>query len=444
MHSGHFSKIDEAASEGDETSAHRMTAERRSAGNAVVVFSGHAAGTGLGFLATILMMRELGPDQFGVVAVSTVVMTVLWLLTGRGLDQAMLRKVSRVDGSDGENAGVIRTSAFRMKLVYGGALALAGMCLSGVLTRLFLGPDVSAGTMMMACIASLAASIWGFRTASVQAEERFRSYALLYAGNNAVRVLAILVLIAAGILTPAWAMATAIVGFGIAAVGGRYLAPKASGLAQRRPDVERSLFRYSRWLIVSSVIHQLYYSVDLLLVGGLKGTEAAGIYGSSLRFVQLVDLLSVSVLTVMLPRVCRAKDGRDLRRQAGVTLKTSAAFAVVALPGYWLMGPVIGWVAPEFEPSVELFQIIFIGAIFAMLTHPLQAILHSVGKTAWLTAMDVGLLATALTGHYLAIRTYGVYGAAYMAMGLRILAGVVLLVIVLRIIGRAVPLNEDS
>lgn len=404
---------------------------RQSAARTLLVFAAAAAGTLLGLGSSVLAMRALGPAGFGVVAVATTYMTILWQFTGRGLEQAFVRLA--VEAGQGANAR--RAAAFgaamQIKLVLGGLLAAGGLAAAGPAARYFLGADTPPGAMQIAALAALAASVAGQFTAAAQALERFGRFSGLQLLAALTRFCATGALVLAGMLTPALALLTLAGGYALAALTGWWLTPRELRSARADAAQRARLTGYARWLVVSSVIHLLYSRLDHLLLARLSGAAAVGVYGAAAQFIQVVDLLTGSLLTVLLPRVCAAPDIAGLRRAAGTSLRLSALLAAPLLAAFPLARPVLtALLGAEFGACVPLLLTILPGALVNVLTHPLQAVLHSRGRTHWLTTLDVAALALSVAAYYPAIHSHGALGAALVNLCMRLLVSAVLSILV--------------
>ncbi len=396
-----------------------------------LVFGGNVAGTALGFAANVLIMRALGAEGFGVVIVTTTVLSVLWQITGRGLDQAVVRCLALYRGSDPDKAADAARTAHQAKWILGVAVALAGVTLAGPLTRFFIGPQASAVPMMVAAGSSLAASLWGYTGACLQATGRLGGYSLVLVSNAAVRLALVGLLIFAGAMTITTAMASLGLAYLAAAVLGYWLCPTETHGLAGRAEMRPLLFSWSIWLVISSVIHLLYSRMDQLMLSRIVGSQPTGVYGAAASFVQLVDLLTASLLTVMLPRACRETQAGPLRRHAVHSLRSSAVFAVPMLAGFVLADPVIGrLLGPSYAQTALLFKIMLAGALLNVLTHPLQAVMHARGRTGRLLVLDIALLAVGAVSTLWAVRHYGTIGAAATSTGLRVAAGFALVALV--------------
>lgn len=402
----------------------------RSASHTLLVFGSSVLGTLLGLLANVLAMRALGPAGFGVVALAATYLTVLWQLTGRGFDQALVRLLAERPSTDPGHAP--HAAALRLKLVLGAALAALGVLLAAPLAAFFVGPGASAWPFVVASIGSLFATVWGCLGAVAQSRHEFGRFCALQLGSAALRALLTAGLVLAAILTPALA---------VAAMAGSYLgamlvsrdARSASFWTTAGDAAQRStLVRYARWLVISSTIHLLYSRLDQLMLARMAGIEAAGTYAAAAQFIQIVDLLTGALLTVMLPRICAARDAQALSREARACLRTSLLLIVPALPAFVVAGPLIrALLGPAYAAAVPLFLVILPGALVNAATHPLQAVLHNRGRTHWITVLDVLTLLLSAAAFYVGIASYGLPGAGAAALLVRLLVSAAISILVL-------------
>lgn len=412
--------------EGSESPPARGTSVR-TVGQTVLVFGGNMSATALGFVTNILIMRALGPEGFGVVIVATTFLTVLWQLTGRGLDQALVRCVAMFARTDSDRADQACRTVHHTKLVVGTALGVLGMLAAWPVTRFFIGPDASLAPVWVAAACSVPATLWGYTGACLQAMQTFTTFTMVQVANAVARLAMTAGMIVAGVLTPALAMlATGAAYLGAAGLGYGFLSPRQRGF-RAEPDLRFTIYRYSRWLVLSSVIYLLYTRLDQLMLSRLSGPQVAGIYGAAVTFIQLVDLLTSSLLTVFLPQVCATESIAELRRRTRQSLAVSALLTIPVALSFILLRPAMDLLlGARFAAALPVFTIIFPGAVFNMLTHPLQVVLHARGRTEFITVLDILVLIANGAANYFAITAYGMIGAAVVALVTRVLAGLLL------------------
>ncbi len=387
----------------------------------IVVFGGNAGSMMLGLGANIWAMRVLGPESYGVVAVSLVVLFTVWQFTGKGLDQTAVRLAAADDC--GGRAEIFGTS-LALKLLGALAFVLLGAFTASPLTRFFLSPDTPIAPVFLAFVAAAGASFWGYASAAIQAESRFSRYAPVQVANNAVRLLALIVIFLAFRFSPTSVMIATAIGFFGAAGVGMMLAPSYA----RKPvwscaAMTRTL-GYGRWLVVSSVLYLLYTRLDILMLSRLVDEATVGLYQAAALAVQTGDLLGASIMTVFLPRFSEHERSAPLGEQVRASLKCSLLVVIPLVPCYWLIEPSIRLAfGSEFVTAAGFLKIMYFGVLFTMVTHPLHILFFARNKPHVLTGLDAFLLVFNLVGHYFAITHYGPAGAAVVVLASRLLAG---------------------
>ena len=89
--------------------------------------------------------------------------------------------------------------------------------------------------------------------------------------------------------------------------------------------------RYGLRVFPGLVFAQGTYRADLLLVGWLLGSGAAGVYGVALRLVEVLNLVPNAVSFVSFPAASRAATGRERSQIWGVLRGTVAASTVLGI-----------------------------------------------------------------------------------------------------------------
>ena len=394
-------------------------------GRVLFVLAGNSIAMFLGLIGTVWTMRVLGPEQFGIVSVSLVILYAAWQFTGKGLDQTAVRLAAITDQPRG--AAAIFETVFALKLVGNGALLLLGALLAGPLTRWLLGGDTSPVPVLIGFLGATAASFWGFHSSAIQAESQFQRYAPVQVANNALKLLALALIILSGVLTATTAMITSLVGFFGAAAIAFLLAPNYARRAGWTREAVAPVLRYARWLVISSILFVLYSRLDLLMVSRMVGGKTVGVYAAAALLAQMADLIAGSILTVFLPRFSRHAHTAPLRDQVRASLRCSLLFAVPLIPGYFLIEPVMKLllflIGPSYAGAVPFLKMMYFGVLFTMVTYPLHVLYYARGKPQIVTALDTFMLLFNAAGLYWGITWYGAYGAAVVVLVSRILAG---------------------
>lgn len=186
-----------------------------------VVLSGNLARLAIGFMASIIVARSLGPESFGAFVVLAAVTNIVGTAGDLGLTEAAVRRMAAARAA-GDMAGVQACGQAFLLLRAGSAtfVALIGVALSGLIAGPVLGQPGQANLLRLAVL-GVAPTAWsGAVQAILQATGRFRQFALAGLINPASTVLLAVALAAAGKLDIVSAlivlgMGTSIVSFAI-------------------------------------------------------------------------------------------------------------------------------------------------------------------------------------------------------------------------------------
>jgi len=141
---------------------------------------------------------------------------------------------------------------------------------------------------------------------------------------------------------------------------------RVEGFAVPRVEaaVLRRLLRECRPLITAMVLSLIYFKSDIVLLGWLRGDDAAGVYGAVQRIAEPVMMMAVVLGAALYPTLCRysvaSADNLGLLRRTSARLvllvSMPMAFGLAAVAGP-VIGPLAQDRAEEFAASVTVLQV---------------------------------------------------------------------------------------
>jgi O-antigen/teichoic acid export membrane protein len=379
---------------------------------------------GLAIVTALLISVSLGLATQGVVATSTSVLAGLSVLTGSGFAHAAAFVASRRPAAAGRIA------------VRGALLAIAVGVVAGVLAG-SLGPRI---------LPTLPVLWWqvGVALPFVQAGQfglglqqglgASRGYVAIYVSQPlAAFVVAALASLVSSRTAEAsdWAAPIVVIPFmvqGLISALGWARMPRRG-----EPEPIRSILLYTVRIYPSAVAHYLSYRLDLLLVGGLLGAGAAGLYSLALNGVDAVARVGQTVATVLFRRFSEATVSQ------GVRLARRGASAAGALSLF--VGLMLGVLVSLFPASGEdvrvlgqLLLLLAIGGAGISAWTVLASYLAANNQLAAAARVNFVLLSASVLCYVSLIPVIGVYGGAIgTSVGLSLAA-----VLGYREVGRAV------
>jgi len=324
---------------------------------------------GLQAVTRVILARLLGPREFGLVGMATVVTGVVGLFRELGLASAIVQRKDLAERH--------RSSGFWLNIATGVVLCALGLAVAPLGARIFHEPRVG-GIAQVLSVTFIISSAAIVQEALLRRSLRFR--------DLAVRDL---VGIAAGGVT---GITLALLGFGVwALVWGSVASATVSTivlwlLGDWRPRLcfDRAsageLFGFGSKILGTGLINYAIRNIDYLVVGRILGAAALGLYALAYRMLLLpLEQVTRVVCAVLFPALSHLQRDDEMVRKGH--LKAVTYVAAVALP----LEAGIFTIAPEAIPTLLGPQ--WTDAILPARILCLVAALESIGAPVW-TAVD--------------------------------------------------------
>ncbi|MDP2902553.1 MAG: lipopolysaccharide biosynthesis protein [Methylovulum sp.] len=365
----------------------------------------------LGIVSTIILARLLLPSDYGIVAMASLVVSLLQTITETGIAPYLIRK-SDIVRKDYDTAWTLKLFIyiFLGLILFFFAEYFAGFFNNQLLTDVF--------KVLAANVA-----ISGFLNIGLIALQKKLEYGRIFLHGVIVKISGFIVTVYfAYLLKNYWAMvygtlATTIVSVLFSYVVSRYI-PKltVSGFRQQ--------WAFSKWYLIKNFSGYARMKTDQIVVGKFLGVEMMGRYTMSL---ELADLPASEVIYPALAPVYAgyAKLLNEPDKLDNAFITVVGLVSVIALPMF--MGLMV--IAEEFIPLmlgekwlsiIPLFQSALILVMTQLYTYVLSNYLTVVGKIKLLSLMDWGMVICLipvliyLSLNYNAI--YVVFGRAFLAL----------------------------
>lgn len=391
------------------------------------VGAGQVVGYALRLGSTLIMTRLLAPEMFGVMAVVTIIITILWMLSDVGLLPSIVRS------ERGEEPAFLDT-AWTVQILRGFAMWVAAATISLALWqagRSGLIPEGStyADPLLPSLIAvsALASIITSFQSTNLYLAYRRLDMSRVVLVEVLVQLFGLLVSVA---LAWYWRSAWAIVGGSLASacihviLTHRLLQGPGNRLCWDTPALDE-LAGLGRAVMLSSTISVLAMNMDRLLLGGLVGPDRLGLYTIALTLSGVAfSVLARVTSTVSLPalsEVLRRGEAEfraayfRLRRVSDVTML--AAGGLLCALGELLVRVLYDERYQAAGPILSILGLSLLGSRFAIM----QQVYLALGRPVclvWLNAVGLVTLLLLVPAAYLA---FG-FHAAVAAVALKDLA----------------------
>lgn len=354
--------------------------------------------------ATILVMRLLTPEDYGLVGMAGLFLGLVTLVSEFGLGSAV---VAIRDLSDQQikqlNSVALLVGVAALALSVAAARPVAAFFESPRLPTVIL---VLSSTFVLSALTTVPAAI-------LRRDLRYRTLALVEAGEAIVQVA--LTLLLAWLGFGYWALVLGRVSkFVVGATVYHIIAPQPFAVPHAKEIWDALTF--SSHVIVARVGWYTYSNADYLILGKLLGQHALGLYTSAFTLSRMpVDKISAMVSRVT-PGIFSAvqDDHESLRRYV---LYLSEGLSLVTFPPIIGLGLVAAELIPimlgeDWVGAVVPLQILSIGAAYKSVTPLLPQVLAVIKETRF--AMNRSIIAAAvfLPAFYGGAAYWGVAGVA--------------------------------
>ena len=358
---------------------------------------------GIGFCSTLILVRLLTPQDFGIVSLAIGFFQMLDQVAGFGVEGAIIR-ADRADRA-------IYDSAFTINVVRGMITSLALVAAAVPVARFF-------GDYHLVNVIYVLAAGWAisaFQNVGIIEFRRLLAFDMEFKIQIVPRVLALAVTIPAALISHSyWALVGGIVSTQILSVILSYVMHPYRpwfGLAGMK-----HIFSFSFWEWMIGLLNLVGFRADTIIIGRLLGAGAVGVYAvggeiASLPSTEIISPLCRALFSGFVAERREGNDGSDtmlrvLSMLALLTFPLSVGLSLVAFPIVKL-GFGADWLG-----AVPLIQLLGVSAAIGLF--------NAVGETlfsahAWLrTILWMTALATALRLLFLLllIPYYGLIGGA--------------------------------
>lgn len=409
-------------------------------------------GQGVPFLAAVVaippLIRGLGTDRFGV-------LTLAWMVTGYfslfdfGLGRALTHVVAERFGAGRESVAP--------PLIWGvlalmGALGLVATLVVSLIASwlvhsvLKIPSHLQVETLHAFYLLAAAIPIVVVTAGLVGILSAFQRFAVV----NAIRApLGIYTFVAPLAVLPfshslGWVTAALVVGRSLACAVYFWacrgiMPPLPRDLAQQYEAI-RPLLRFGAWMTVTNVVSPLMQYLDRFVVGGMLSMAAVAYYATPYEAVTKLLIVPGAILGVLFPAFAasyRQDHGRMVRLYArGTKYVALILFPAMLLVTAFAPEALRLWLGKDFaQHSAPVLQVLAIGVFVNGIAQVFATLVQGVGRPDLSAKLHLLELPIYLLVLWLAIRHFGILGAAIAWTGRVALDGLLLFLLASRFLG---------
>ena len=371
--------------------------------SSLVTVGGYGLGQVIRLAGNILISRLVLPEAFGIMALVNVLIQGLAMFSDVGIEPAL------VQHRRGDEPRFYNT-AWTVQVLRGFVLCLGACLLAWPASLLYEEPRL----LILLPTAGLAAVVAGFNSTSLFAVRRHLLLGRLTLLELAAQVAGVVAMClwAAYVSAGAWAMiaglfATTTVNL----VGSRCLLANYHNRFAWDRQAADALFRFGRWVLVSTMITFCALQVDRLLLGRLITKEQLGVYSVALAIAMLPSMLlqalGGAVIYPLMARLAR-RSREELCNKLTVARSVLSALGVFLVVGVVLEAETFFSLLYDarYASAGHIARLLAVSVWITSLSVTLERVPQALGETRVLATYNLIKLtaaaAGALSGYYLA------------------------------------------
>lgn len=359
---------------------------------------------GLGLFSTLILVRLMAPEDFGIVGLASAVHTALETLTGTAFGLALIRMR--------EPTRAHYDTVFTLTVARGVLLAVILVATAGVQAD-FMGDARIRDVMWVLAAGVISMSLESPRLIDLQRNLQFDR---LLSYNVALKVVAIAVSLPLAFwLRNYWALVLAM------PIGQLLVLPLSYRLAPYRPRLSlaawRDLFNFSKWLFLGNIAALIDAQAMVFIIGRTQGVASVGLYQVAYQIAALpISEIAAPIRQTVYAGFARVwHDLTQLRRQF---LNGLSMQALVILP----LSVGVALTAPEItllflgERWLTLAPLMPLVALFALcdgIAHYTSNVFIALNRQALLVAAAFAAVALRVAATAYGAVEHGVIGAAW-------------------------------
>lgn len=392
----------------------------RTAKHITLVLFGNVVAAGIGFLAVLLISRELSVSDFGLFNLSMSIMLIVSRLSSLGMNTPMVKFASSYleVNKRAAAAQVIRTT-FRVRVIASLILAVITFsCAELISTKVFNYPDL---TSLIKLVSSgiLGVATFSYIRSALHAYQLFKKSIILQLLVDVGKFSTVIILIFfLGNMDTFVAVAVfALMPFLGIIPGLRQLSSKIFSAEKPIQNLFTKFFSYSKWRFISQVCATTLPFLGILMLAKISGSEAAGIYGLAVNLTLILPIINYSLVTVLLPKVSMFREAGQFKDYLERSLMISFYIGISVIPFLFISHKIIPFFfGLRYLDSVPVFNWLMLSAILYSTNSIIHIALYSMNKPHIVAIVDLFMLFVMVAGCYILIPFLDTLAPAILAL----------------------------
>lgn len=369
----------------------------------------------LGAVFYILLARFLGPENFGFLIVSIVILTLISDISDFGTNTGLVKYVSQSLLSNEKEALKFLKLSLEFKILIWAVVFGVGFFISPLVAQNIFHKDELTYPLRLVMLGVGGALLFSFATSALQAFQKYFVWSLINILTNFLRLLFIIILIYLSKLN----LYSSLLSFILFPFIGFFLAllflPIKKVIVQRNEfAVAKKLFNYNVRVGIFTLIAAVSARLDTFLTARLLSPFEIGIYGAANQLVSVVPQLVSALGLVAAPKFASFTNKFDMviyLKKLQLFVLGLSALGLLAIPvSFYLIPQFFG---SEYSAAIMPFAILLLAMLIFLISVPVHnSVIFYFGKPDVFIWVSIGHLIIIGSLGFFMISQFGVIGAA--------------------------------
>jgi O-antigen/teichoic acid export membrane protein len=373
------------------------------------VFSIRIIGNGFGIVRLIILARILAPEDFGVMGIAMLTMTVLETFSQTGFHAALVQKKTNIKPY---------LNAAWTFLVIRGFIIFAILFFSAPLVSIFFKSPLAKPVIQVLGIYAVIQALTNIGVVYFEKELEFNKQFIFKISGTIVDLFVSIIL--SILLKSVWALVYGLLAGQITLLFVSYIIhPFRPKLSFNWKQV-KELFGFGKWILGSSILGFIVKQGDDIVVGKVISASALGLYQMAFRLsnlpateiTQVISKVTFAAYSKIQDNVARLRNAftRTLRMVSFVSFPLGGGMFIIAAETIRV------FLGDKWMPMVPAFQILCLTGVLRSITANFGSVFNSTGRPDIQTKASLINTLVIIITIYPLVKHFGIVGAVYSRM----------------------------
>ncbi len=389
-----------------------------------LLMSANIFNAGIGLILSVLTLRYISPDILGVIYPLISISMIINQFGDWGTSNSFIKLASTHYSVNRDKAWSFFHAALKIKLYLCLAVLLICVPLSSQISRWTFAHTKHSDLVTLIIFVTSLQILSSFTTSTLQIEGRFKTLSWVKILPNLLKLTFLALIIFLGHIT----LINVLIGFLIVPVMSFLISIPFTDLKKifnhdAKKEDFHELIKVSRWIALSAIANAFLNQMDILMMTSMGGNEELVRLLGGQRLAGIFPILSMSLVTVLLPKVSSMVSKAELNFYYRKTFLITTVFCLFLL----CFLPLSKWIIPfilgsKYTSSIDVFNLLMIANLLGIMITPLSLVLYKLNKEPIFVLMNVAQLIITIIGNWILIPIYGAYASAIMVILCKIIA----------------------